>query len=217
MDFSQQSQMNAGCPGRAGSCSGRAPSTPVLSCSDHCHGDHRQSPPVCALRVPNTPSWAFLQPGVGKVIQPHTEMPLSTSGHEEAQGCPFLFSADSAALQLLTALGAPSISCSCPAWTWAVFPIPPDQNCSWIWCYSLPGHSHCKTKMQCGAERAEGSQTQVTVVVTDTAAAPIPCPVLSAYGNESMSLWLGKSHLKRTVWSNPISLLIWLNPVKAGT
>lgn len=61
------------------------------------------------------------------------------------------------------------------------------------------GHSHCKkqrsvykTNMQCGPERLEGSQ--VTVVVTDTAAAkrggcaPIPCPVLSAYCNEWMSL-----------------------------
>lgn len=49
-----------------------------------------------------------------------------------------------------------------------------------------------KTNLQCGPERLEGSQ--VTVVVTDTAAAkrggcaPIPCPVLSAYCNEWMSL-----------------------------
>lgn len=63
----------------------------------------------------------------------------------------------------------------------------------------------CTTQTCSVVQRLEGSHTQVTVVVTDTAAAkrgvwaPIPCPVLSAYCNESVSLWLGRPHLRRTV------------------
>lgn len=59
--------------------------------------------------------------------------------------------------------------------------------------------------MQPGPERLEESNTQVPVVMMATAAAnggvhaSNSCPVLSAYCNESMSLHLGKPHLKRTV------------------
>jgi len=76
--------------------------------------------------------------------------------------------------------------------------------------------------MQPGPERLEESHAQIMVVLIAMAAvkgglrAPTSCPVLYAYCNESMPLHLGKHHLKRTVRSNPISLLIQLNPVKAG-
>lgn len=134
MDFSQQSQVEYECrQPREGWMLLRESSSLTSPCPALITvvGTSGKAPQLCS-QGPQQPQLSIFaaRNGRGRSVS-HRDV-TEHSWHEQVQGCPFLSSADSPGLQFLPALGASSISCPCPAWTWPVSHIPSDQKCSWI-------------------------------------------------------------------------------------